>query len=388
MAEATAMVREWAEQAGATVHLDGASNLIAEAPGTEPGLAPMVTGSHLDSVIDAGPLDGAYGVVAGIEVLAALAESGVRLRHPLRVVAYANEEGLLAVPFTGSRAIAGTIDPAELDRPGPDGVTLADRLLGFGADDRGALSARWDHPVAAVVELHVEQGPVLDRLGVTIGVVTAITGQQRGWITVAGSANHAGTTPMDMRRDALVAAAEAVLTVRDLALERITEVATVGRLEVAPNVGNVVPGSARLTFDIRSAERSRLDAAVKALETALAAIAEQTGTTITVELQPTTDPAPTDPALRGLITRIAGQRGLTSTEMLSGAGHDSAHLAALGPMAMIFVPSVGGVSHHPAETTTPDDLVAGASVLLDTILALDALDDRTPPDTTGGTTAP
>jgi len=371
MAEATDLVRSWAEQAGASAHLDGALNLIAELPGAQTGLAPLVTGSHLDTVIAGGRLDGAYGVVAGIEVLASLQHSGLRLRHPLRVIAYANEEGVVAPPFTGSRAIAGTLDPSELHAPGADGLTVADRLARAGADGQGPMVVRWPGSIAATVELHIEQGPVLDRTGPTIGVVTAIAAQQRGTIVITGSANHAGTTPMDMRSDALVAAAQAVLAVRELALGGIADVATAGRIQVSPNVSNVVPGDTTLSFDIRSYDGGRIQTALEVLSLALEAIEVDTRTRIEVELQSLTAAAPTDLRLRGMIGRAAAARGLTAVEMVSGAGHDCAHLSRLGPIAMIFVPSIGGVSHHPSESTDPADLIAGASVLLDTLMAAD-----------------
>lgn len=378
MDRATDLVSDWSEQAGATVVVDPVGNLIAELPGTEAGLPPVVTGSHLDTVVDAGPLDGAYGVVAGVEVLAALQRAGVRLRHPLRVVAYANEEGLVAPAFTGSRAIAGILDTgdpaggpcASPSRAGPTlaGPPHAGRLP---TDPEAAAAARWPGPVAATVELHIEQGPVLDSTGPVIGVVTAITGQQRGTITITGAANHAGTTPMDMRHDALVAAARAVLAIRSLAVDGLTEVATAGRLDVSPNAANVVPGRCQLSFDIRSPDAARIGRAVEVLGANLDRIAAETRTSITVDAQPPTAPAPTDAGLRTLIARAAAARGLPSTEMTSGAGHDCANLARLGPIAMIFVPSIAGVSHHPGEATDPAHLVAGAEVLLDTLLALD-----------------
>jgi hydantoinase/carbamoylase family amidase len=376
MVEAAGLVTSWAEQAGASVHLDGALNLIAEVPGTQAGLPPIVTGSHLDTVIAAGPLDGAYGVVAGIEVLASLKDTGLRLRHPVRVVAYANEEGVVAPPFTGSRAIAGTLDPTELHVLGADGLTLADRLARAGAHEGGPIGARWPGPVAATIELHIEQGPVLDRTGLTIGVVTAIAAQQRGTIVITGSANHAGTTPMDMRSDALVAAAQAVLAVRDLAIDGIADVATAGRIQVSPNVANVVPGDARLSFDIRSGDGGGIRAAVDALTLALEEIEVDTRTTIAVALQALTPAVPTDLRLRGLIGRAAAKRGLRAVEIVSGAGHDCANLSELGPIAMIFVPSVGGVSHHPSESTEAADLIAGASVLLDTLVAADRYPEK------------
>lgn len=368
MAEAVGLVTSWGRQAGATVRMDAATNLIAELPGTDPDLPPLVTGSHLDTVIEGGPLDGAYGVVAGIEVLAALCDAGIRLRHPLRVVAYANEEGVVAPSFTGSRAIAGRFDPAELDQRLPGGATLADRLP---PDAGGLLAARWTGPVAAVIELHIEQGPVLDRMGVPIGVVTAITGQQRGTITITGASNHAGTTPMGMRRDALVAAAQAVLAIRDLALSGAVDVATAGRIEVSPNAPNVIPGQCRLTFDLRSGDTSRIRAALQALGGRLDRIGADTATAVEIETGPMIAAAATDSHLRSVIGDVATDLGLRHIELVSGAGHDCAHLAALGPIAMIFVPSVAGISHHRAEKTRPADLVDGTSVLLGALLAAD-----------------
>jgi hydantoinase/carbamoylase family amidase len=202
-------------------------------------------------------------------------------------------------------------------------------------------------------------------------VVTAIAAQQRGTIVIAGSANHAGTTPMNMRSDALVAAAQAVLAIRDLAIEGIADVATAGRIEVFPNVANVVAGDTRLSFDIRSGDPTQIRAATETLRMTLAEIEVDTRTRIAVEFQPLTAAAPTDPKLRELIGRAAAGRGLQTMDMVSGAGHDCAHLSGLGPIAMIFVPSIAGVSHHPSESTDPTDLIAGATVLLDTVVAAD-----------------
>ncbi len=402
LVEAAALVRGWAEQAGAHVRIDGAGNVIAELPGSNPGLPPLVTGSHLDTVVNGGYLDGAYGLVAGIEVLSSLKDGAGSLAHMLRVVAYANEEGVVGPAFTGSRAIAGRFEAAELDRIGPDGITLADHLtgaqigpgrsvgtpVGLDAGDAqrqagsrpseraqkvlaGLKATQWDGPVAATIELHVEQGPVLDRTGPVIGVVTGIAGQQRGVITITGLANHAGTTPMAMRSDALLAAAEAILALRDLAVAGTADVATAGRIEAYPNVANVVPGRCRLTLDIRAADLTRLQTAVGVMSARLTQIGEATRTTISVALEPLLPPTPTDARLQEMIGQSAGAHGLEWMEMVSGAGHDCANLSGLGPIAMIFVPSVGGVSHHPSEFTEPAHLVAGASVLLDVLVAAD-----------------
>jgi hydantoinase/carbamoylase family amidase len=369
--QAVELVAGWGSRAGASTRLDGAGNLILEMAGPRSAGSPLVTGSHLDTVVGAGHLDGAYGVVAGVEVLTALSEAGYRPRHPMRVVAYANEEGVVAPPFTGSRAIVGRFDDVELAWGGPDGITLAERLGRAGCPPGGPGSASWTTGVAATVELHVEQGPVLDRAGTAIGVVTAITGQRRGRIIISGTANHAGTTPMTARNDALVAAAHLVLAVEGLASAGRAEVATVGRLEVEPDVANVVPGKVTMTFDVRAVDESRLSAAVAELGERAADVANLTGTSISMSELPPTRAVETDHRIQKLIAGVADELGLASMEMASGAGHDCAHLADLGPVAMIFVPSRGGISHNAAESTDSRDLLAGSRVLLQTLLRLD-----------------
>jgi hydantoinase/carbamoylase family amidase len=369
--EAQSLVGTWATAAGASLHIDPAGNLIAERPGSRGGAEPIVTGSHLDTVIGAGSLDGAYGVVAGIEVLACLAEQGLVLDHPLRVVAFSNEEGVVAPPFTGSRAISGGFVESELSSPGPDGRTLASRLLDAGLDPAAVSRARWSESVTAAIELHIEQGPVLDHAGVGIGAVTGITGQRRGSIRVTGHANHAGTTPMGARHDALVAAAQVVLGVQALATAGPADVATVGRLDTKPGVPNVVPGEVVLSVDVRTLDEAAGDLAIQRLRTHLAEIARATGTTIELDVSPPTRAVLTDPELRSMVIESAERRGLGCMELPSGAGHDAAHLARLGPMAMIFVPSIAGISHNAAETTPPEALVAGVQVLLDVIRRAD-----------------
>ena len=357
---AVELVSRWAADAGGDVRVDAVGNVIAEIAGELPDGPVVVIGSHLDTVPQSGPLDGAYGLVGAIEVAAALHHAGVAPPLPLRLVAYNNEEGVVAPAFTGSRAIAGLLDPAE----------LAGRVEIAAGPDVG--KARWTVPVRAVLELHVEQGPVLDTAGFPIGVVTAITGQQRGVITVTGSANHAGTTPMAMRRDALVAAAQLVLAVRALAGPAGVEVATVGRLQVEPGVGNVIPGKAELTFDLRSVDDSRLPAGLASLRGRAVEIAGSTGTEIDVSASEPTPAVATDAALREVIEKAAADLGLQSARLSSGAGHDGAVLAGLAPVAMIFVPSRDGVSHHHRETTDDPDLVAGAQVLLRAVMAIGA----------------
>ena len=368
-----ALVQGWLAEAGVGAATDAAGNIIAEWAGRLPGLAPLATGSHLDTVGDGGALDGAYGALAGFEVLVALATAGERLRHPVRAVAWSNEEGVVAPPFTGSRVAAGEpVDPAA---PGPDGLTLADRLRATGGDPDGLAAAAWS-PVAGYIELHIEQGPVLDATACPIGVVTGIIGLRRGTITVTGTANHAGTTPMGQRRDALVAAAPIVALVEALATDGPADVATVGALSVHPGNANVVPGRVTLTYDIRSLDDESSDAALALLRAGVEGVGKATG--LAVALSPTASTAAvrTDPRLQDAIRDGAAGLGLPTTELASGAGHDAQYVAALGPIGMIFVPSLGGLSHNPGEATAPADLVGGAATLL---AALRLADERLDP---------
>lgn len=353
----------WAETAGASCFVDGVGNVIAERPGLDSAAPALVTGSHLDTVPEGGRLDGAYGVVAAWELLAVLHDSAVHLRHPLRAVAFVNEEGVDVAPYTGSRAAAGRIGADEL-------AGLAPILADAGLAPTPAADLAWP-AVTAFVELHIEQGPVLDSEAVPIGEVSAITGQQRGNIVVTGRTNHAGTTPMDMRRDALTAAAELVLRVEALAGPDGCDVATVGRLDVHPGAGNVVPGRAAMSFDLRSVDDQRMAVAVERLRQAAAEVARARRVEVEVVPQPPVPAVAMDRRVRDAVAQAAVAAGLGCRALPSGAGHDCAILAGLGPTGMIFVPSVGGVSHHFSESTPDDALVRGAQVLLRTIQALD-----------------
>lgn len=382
------LVAGWMAEAGLAVDVDAACNLIGRlAPSPSPPhdpdgdaeggpvLPPLVVGSHLDTVVDGGRLDGAYGVVAAVEAVAALSAAGHRWRHPVAVVAFANEEGAAGTDgFDGSRAIAGRPNPmGSTDR---HGVPLGQRLDGAGGRSGDQASAAWPGPVGAFLELHIEQGPVLDEAGIPIGVVTGITGRRSLDIVIEGRANHAGTTPMDLLRDALAAAARAILAVEALAAPGgLVRVATTGTVEVWPDVRNVVPGRARLGVDVRDLDDTRLDRAVASLAATLDGIATATGTAITVTTDGAQPPAPAGESLMALLEEVAGERGLAHLRLASGAGHDAQVMAALGPMAMLFVPSRHGVSHSPREHTDPADLVAGAEVLA---LALARLDHRAP----------
>jgi hydantoinase/carbamoylase family amidase len=361
-------VAAWATEAGATCRLDPAANLIMEVPGADPALPPLVLGSHLDSVVEAGALDGAYGVVAAVEVLAALHAAGLRLRHTVRAVAFANEEGVVGAAFAGSLAIAGRAAAVDLSRAGPDGSPLTDRLRQAGGDPDRLADAAWG-PIAGYLELHIEQGPVLEAEGVRIGIVTGITGRFSAEIVIEGRANHAGTTPMGLRCDAALAVAQATLAVHALADPGPADVATVGRLTTEPGNSNVVAGRATASVDVRALDDARRDAARDQLLAELAGIAARSGTEIALSPRGCFDAVLTDPNIRAAISAAAGP--LAVRELPSGAGHDAQHMAALGPIGMIFVPTIGGISHNPLEATAPDDLVLGAHVLAESLIGLD-----------------
>ncbi len=363
-AAARRLVAGWMSAAGLAVETDAAGNVIGRRAGGDglPGV--LATGSHLDTVVEAGPLDGAYGVVAAIEVAAVLPP----LRHDLAVIAFSNEEGARGTPgMVGSLAIAGRLTAAQLAERDDEGVPLADRLGG----DPAARPTGWPPgSLAGFLELHIEQGPVLHRAGVPIGVVSGITGRATLDVVVRGVPNHAGTTPMAARRDAAHAAALLVLAVRGLAGESGVRVATTGVLRLEPGVRNVVAGRATVGVDLRDLDDARIAAATARLREAAARIASETGTAVEVVPRSAVPAVRADPLLMGCVRDAA--EGLAHRELPSGAGHDAQVLAGLGPVGMVFVPSVDGVSHAPAEATDPAHLVAGAEVLRRALVLADA----------------
>ncbi|MCU1364832.1 MAG: hypothetical protein JWN39_471 [Ilumatobacteraceae bacterium] len=367
------LVGGWMTAAGLTVTVDAAANLVGRRPG--PVDTWMVSGSHLDTVVDGGWLDGAYGVVAAVEVAAALADVSAELAQGLCVVAFANEEGARGTRgMTGSRALVGQLEAAELAALDDGDVSLGDRIAAAGGDPDDLAAAAWDlSRISALVELHIEQGPVLAASGAVLGVVDAITGRQGVDVEIRGAANHAGTTPMALRHDALAAAADFVLAFEQLPnSEDSVRVATCGHLEVRPNVRNVVPGRVVLSAEYRDEDSDRLDAAMPVIQ----AIADEIATRRSVELAlrwgQRVEPTHADPQIVATIERVVASSGAEWVRLPSGAGHDAQILGHHVPMAMIFVPSIGGVSHSPTEDTDHGQLALGARALLDTILALDS----------------
>ncbi|MEV7419555.1 M20 family metallo-hydrolase [Streptomyces sp. NPDC089919] len=394
--------RDWllaeARAAGLSAGVDAAGNVIMRRPPADgdEAAAPrpaVLMGSHLDTVVNGGPLDGAYGVLAALEVLQRCAETGLEAPYEPVAVGFANEEGaLFPQPFWGSMALAGRL--AELPGEPADhhGRPLRGPLEAAGGNLDALGTAAWSAgSVAAYLELHIEQGPVLERAGAEIGVVEAITGRCVLTLSVRGAAGHSGTTPMEGRRDAMAAAARVVAAAEEIGRGRgLCRVATVGRLEAHPNTPNTIAGSVTLTVDLRDTDPVRLRTAEAALRTELERIAGESGCGIAVTALTRSEPVATHPPLRAAIEDGCAELGLSHLALPSGAGHDAQIVADIAPIAMVFVPSIGGVSHVPQEATRPEHLVAGADVLLH--VALHALGHRGSghrvPDRAGSAHAP
>ena len=373
-ADARSLFASWARAAGLAVEQDRAGNVFARCAGRRE-LAPILSGSHLDTVPTGGAYDGAYGAVAALGAIEALSAAGTMMEHPFEAVAWAGEEGSrFPLGCLGSAAFAGLSDMATIDAlADEDGVTFMQARAGAS----GLLA---DVPVrecaqlpVAYVELHIEQGPVLERCGARLGNVTAIAGQARFEIVVTGESGHAGTVPMTMRRDALSAVAEIVLALEAAARALPDAVLTVGRLVVEPNQQNVIPHRVRCRVDARSVDETVLSA----LRAAVVAIGERIGAARNVRVETTLievrRAVTMDAALRDAVAGALAEFDVTAVELASGAGHDAMCVARVAPVAMIFVPSVGGLSHVDAEYTSPEDCELGVRALTRSIVAIDRL---------------
>ena len=355
--------------AGLTPRIDAIGNILARLDGREPALPPILIGSHIDSVTNGGNYDGDVGSMGAIEVAQTLRESGTRLRHPLEVVIFQNEEG----GTVGSRMMVEAPTEELLDTTARSGITIREGIPRIGGDLARLDTARKKRgDYRCYFELHIEQGGILDKERIQIGVVEGIVGIRWFEVTFKGFANHAGTTPMDQRRDAMLAAAKFTVAVNE-AIRAVPgrQVGTVGRLIAVPGTVNVIPGEVTLTVDLRDLAAETLTTFPPKFEELGGRIAAETNTTFGMRLLSTNEPAPTDVRLRGLIEQSARGLGLSTRTMPSGAGHDAQEIARIAPVAMIFVPSVGGVSHSPNELTRPEDVTNGANVLLHTVLAAD-----------------
>ena len=358
-------------QAGLDPRIDAAGNIVGRLPGTESSLPSIVIGSHVDSVTDGGNFDGPVGSFGAIEVARSLRDQGVTLRHPLEVVVWQNEEG----GTIGSKLAVGALRDADLDAVARSGTTLRKGIGVVGGDvARLAEAVRARGSVHCYLELHIEQGGLLERAGLNIGTVTGIVGLR--WLDVAidGMANHAGTTPMDQRHDAVLAAARFTVAVNDaVRAEPGKQVATVGRLVASPNTRNVIPGRVELTVDLRDLDPGTLDRLEAAFRRAAAEIGRATGTTFTLTRPFDSAPAMADGRLMDLVDGCAASLGRSGQRMRSGAGHDAQEIAQIAPMGIIFVPSVGGISHSPKEFTKAEDVANGVDVLLNAVVRADRL---------------
>lgn len=364
----------WMTEAGMTAGFDAVGNVVGRLEGSDAHAPAIVLGSHYDSVINAGRYDGPYGILAAIAAIDALRRDNKRPRQPIEVVAFAEEEGVrFKATLIGSRAFAGTLDPAVLDLRDGGGVRLGDALAAFHGGVTPPLSsaARKAGTIACYIEAHIEQGPVLLKNGEPLGIVTGIAGASRFAITITGEAGHAGTVPMAMRRDALAAAAELVLAIERICAGRPGLVGTVGMLDVPGGATNVVPGEVRLSLDVRAGEDAQRLAAIAAIREETDAIAGRRGVGMVWTQTHDAAAVACDPALQAALAASIGDLGLPVRHMASGAGHDAMALASLCPVAMLFVRcGNGGISHDPRETMTAEDAALGAEVLYRTVRRL------------------
>ena len=357
----------WAREAGLSVSVDAIGNMYARRAGSDPSAPPVAMGSHLDSQPSGGKFDGAYGVMAGLEVVRSLNDAGVATRAPLDVIAWTNEEGSRFVPtMMGSGVFAGvhTLDYA-LAQTDIAGVSVRDALEAIGYAGRAQ-----PQPLGAYFEVHIEQGPVLEQTGTTIGVVQGALGQRWFDLTIAGQDAHAGPTPMEIRKDALLAASRVVLEVNRIATTFPDNArGTVGQMLVQPNSRNVVPGEVRMTIDLRNAKHKTLDGMAEALRAALLTIEAECRVSAALEEVVTFPPSEFTPALVDSVRAAAAALGYSHRDIVSGAAHDAVYVSRVAPAAMVFIPCEGGISHNEIENATPADVAAGADVLLHAVLS-------------------
>jgi beta-ureidopropionase / N-carbamoyl-L-amino-acid hydrolase len=361
----------WLQDAGCTVRVDDLGNIYGRRAGAEPGAGPVVCGSHLDTVPTGGRFDGALGVLGALEVVRAMNDASLVTRRPVEVVCWTNEEGARFAPaMLASGVVCGqlTIDAAYGSRDSA-GRSFGEELTRIGY--RGEAEHRLQAPVA-YVELHVEQGPILERAGAQIGIVEGVEGIAWGWIDVVGQAAHAGPTPMEDRLDALVAASRAVLAIRTMAKELPGVRTTVGRCDVSPNTINVVPGAVRLSTDLRARDAAALQAAAQRLQDVCTAIGAQDGVEVRASEFWRSPPTPFAAMVVDAVADTAHSLRYTTRRLWAGAGHDAKYVADRFPAGMIFVPSAGGLSHNEAEWTPKEDCGRGGAVLLGTVLRLTA----------------
>jgi allantoate deiminase len=373
--EAEALVAQWMGEAGLTTRIDAVGNLIGRRDGDAPDKPAIMIGSHIDTVINGGRYDGTVGVLGGIEVAQALQEDGIELTHPLAVVAFLEEETTRwGISVFGSRAMLGLLDPQQvLQCRDQQGITMAETMRAVGLDpDRFCEAARDPREIGAYLEMHIEQGAVLDSMGLPIGVVTAIAGPLFLALRLKGRTDHAGATPMNLRRDALVGAAQIVLAAQRVARETSpTCVATVGQLEVKPGSKNAIPGEVFMTLDIRDIYLENRDRAEERIKETIRMVAEENGLEYDLQLLSRVEPVVLSCRVVNMVAAACRKVGVPVHKMPSGAGHDAQAMATATDVGMIFLRSKDGISHAPQEFTEAEDITLGTRVLYETVLALD-----------------
>jgi N-carbamoyl-L-amino-acid hydrolase len=352
------------------VSIDAAGNIVGRRAGGDPNLKPLIIGSHIDSVPEGGNYDGDVGSMGAIEAALTLAENKIALRHPLEVIIFQNEEG----GTIGSHAIAVGLTERELNLVTNSKKTIRDGIKFIGGDpEKAAAAVRKPGDIAAYLELHIEQGGILHSEKINIGVVEGIVGINWWDVAIEGFANHAGTTPMKGRRDALLAAAKYIEAVnRVVTSVSGRQVGTVGKIQAFPGAYNVIPGQVITSLGLRDLDAAKMKMLFEKIQIEVRQIEKATGTKFEFKQTNSTPPAPTDVRVRRVIDEAAKQLGFTTKFMPSGAGHDAQEMAHLGPVGMIFIPSVDGISHSPREFSRPEDVTNGTNVLLHTLLKLDS----------------
>ena len=365
LSEADATVRRWMEEAGMEARQDSVGNVVGRYAADVEDRPVLLLGSHLDSVRDAGRFDGPLGVIVALECVQRLHAEGRRLPFHVEVIGFADEEGVrYNTAYLGSKVVAGTFDPDYLDRADDDGITMREAIRAFGGDpDHLTDDARDPSQLLGYVEVHMEQGPVLEAEDLAVGVVTAIAGQSRISVEFTGVAGHAGTVPMGLRRDALTGAAEWIGRVEQRAQDDGDLVATVGVITAEPGASNVIPGRVRMTLDVRSGDDQRRIQARDDLRAAVEEIAARRGLAADWNVVQETAAVACSPEFTALLLEAVRETGRPERAMPSGAGHDAAALAAVTPVAMLFVRGAGGVSHNPAEAVAASDIEAAIDVL-------------------------
>ncbi len=368
--QAREYIKEYIKNLGLKVEVDYAANIIARKEGSNKKLKPIIFGSHIDAVPNGGHYDGPLGVIGGIEALETILDNKIITSHPLELIIFTNEEG----GVFGSRALAGKLNTDALEVKTASGFTNGEGVDRLGGNQKRIFEVtKSSNDYHAFVELHIEQGNILNKNHIDIGVVTGIVGLKWWDVTITGFANHAGTTPMDERKDPMIAAADFILLVKNIINEIPgNQVGTVGKIEAYPGAPNVIPGEVRLSLEIRDLDESKIDFLFREIEKKAKIIASKNETTISFSsIDINASPALMNKQIQSLIIDAANELNYSFKKMPSGAGHDAQDMAILVPSGMIFIPSIDGISHSPKEFSSDEDVYKGANILLNTILKLD-----------------